>query len=94
MNIIGKRYYPMDNSYCIDLHTGKKSLICQDFDTHYTKDKVGDEYGAEFTITKNPYINPVFSGIGNRELLETFVDVKSSLTGREYRVLYNEKRVI
>ena len=90
-NIVGKFYSPLDNSFCINVHTNKNAWllpwVCgnQYNPTNY-------ESNAYFTIFSNPYKEMVKSYGGERK--ETFIKVKSSVTGNIYRTLYFENGVI
>ena len=91
--IIGKYYEPLDNSFCINCRTGKNALLVRSCpgDTYYIgPDK--EERNANFEIVTEPYLEKIY--FCNKWLEETFINVKSSVTGNLYRVLYFDKRVI
>lgn len=91
-SVIGKYYYPFDNSYCINCSNNKSALIVQrneSFDGTYYPNK--EEDGASFTIVSEPY-EEIVNFLG-KDYKYIFVKVKSSLTGNIYRTLYNEFRV-
>lgn len=83
-------YKVFDNSYCINIENGNFANLVQDHDEYYSPDK--NEDGATFEIVSEPYVEQVniFSKYEDR----TFVNVKSSLTGNVYRVLYEEGEII
>lgn len=83
-----------DNSYCININTRNYASLVQAHDEWYSPDK--DEDGALFEVVSKPYeehiyeINPYYKHYYGRK---TFVNVKSSLTGNVYRVLYYEQNL-
>ena len=83
-----------DNSYCINISTGNYASLVQAHDAWYSPDK--NEDGALFEVVSKPYeehiyeINPYYKHYYGRK---TFVNVKSSLTGNVYRVLYYEQNL-
>jgi hypothetical protein len=92
MSIIGKSYEPFDNSFCIELSSKNSALIVQpteyDLIDGYNP---GEELGATFIITSEPYTEMVSSFIGDYEC--EFINVKSSKTHKEYRTLHNRFKV-
>lgn len=89
--LIGRRYRPYDNSYCINCSNNKGTCIVQRnelFDGTYYPNK--DEDGASFIIVSKPY-EEIVHFFGDRTY--TFIKVKSSLTGNVYRTLYNKRMV-
>lgn len=83
-------YYKVsDNSYCINVVNRNHALLVQEHDEWYSPDK--NEDGATFEIVSEPYVEQIltFSKYEDR----TFINVKSSLTGNVYRVLYKEDQV-
>ena len=88
--MIGKFYNPTDNSWCINIHTRKDALIVQGVDKFYSPDK--KEIGAKFIICKEPYL--LTFTCFDRVLERTFINVKSTKTGRKYRVLFSEQNII
>lgn len=89
---IGELFEPFDNSYCKDLSNGNHTLIAQvdpdfpDFD-YVGPDK--EEDGAQFIVTSEPY-QVVVPFLGD-EIKHTFINVKSTLTGKEYITLYKPR---
>ena len=77
-------YKISDNSYCINVETGERAWLVQEHDEYYSPDK--NEDGALFEIVSEPYVEQVkiFYKYEDR----TFINVKSSLTGNVYRVLF------
>lgn len=78
---VGEKYYPYDNSGCIDLETGK---------TEYIAGTVWDNpFGNhEFIIVDGPYWDTykgVFEYVSQR-----FVTVKDTTTGKLYRTMCKE----
>lgn len=82
-------YKVFDNSYCINVVNRNRALLVQEHDRWYSPDK--NEDGATFEIVSEPYVETikVFSKYHD----VTFINVKSSLTGNVYRVLYEEGQV-
>ena len=84
-------YYNIsDNSYCINITNGNKALLVQIHDDYYTPDI--DEDGAKFEIVSEPYSQEVFTGYKDY-VTEIFINIKSTLTGNIYRVLYYENNI-
>ena len=84
-------YYNIsDNSYCINIVNGNKVLLVQEHDEDYSPNKYED--GAKFEIVSKPYSQEVFTGYKDY-VTEMFINVKSSLTGNIYRVLYYENNI-
>ena len=82
---VGEQFFPFDNSFCIDLETGKREWIAgtscgNPFNDH------------EFIIVDGPYWDHVTFGISDDEPASVlrFVTVKDSVTGKYYRVLCKE----
>ena len=80
-------YKISDNSYCINVETGMPAWLVQEHDQYYSPDKKED--GATFEIVSEPYESLIDDG--TIYVYETFINVKSSLTGNIYRVLFNEQ---
>ncbi len=81
-------YYKVgDNSYCININTGNYASLVQGHDDWYSPDK--DEDGALFEVVSKPYEEEVYE-FNHYYGRKTFINVKSSLTGNVYRVLYYE----
>lgn len=78
---VGEKYYPFDNSGCIDLETGK---------TEYIAGTVWDnEYaGHTFVIVDGPYWD-MYCCIGEY-ISRRFVTVKDVNTGKLYRAICRE----
>jgi len=83
-------YEVFDNSYCINIKTGKYASLVQDHDEWYSPNK--NEDGAIFEIVSDPYYDSV-NIIGDEFKTCNFINVKSSLTGNVYRVLYRESKI-
>ena len=76
-SIIGYRYEPLDNSWCIYLQTRQRAYI------------VTDKPNSEFIITSEPYKVEV----GNLHKEYEFINIKSINSNKEYRTLYFKKQV-
>lgn len=76
-SIIGYRYEPLDNSWCINLQTRQRAYI------------VTDKPNSEFIITSEPYKVEV----GNLHKEYEFINIKSINSNKEYRTLYFKKQV-
>lgn len=85
--ITGKLYEPCDNSYCVNLATGKGAFIVQNVNAFYQPDENGP-----FRIISEPYNQKVTTFVN--DCIHTFINVKSESTGNTYRTLYQEDRVI
>lgn len=83
-------YRIYDNSFCINIHTGDRALLVQQYDEYYRPDP--DEDGAIFEIVSNPYKEHIIDH-GVDFGIKTFINVKSSRTGYIYRVLFNESSI-
>ena len=79
-------YKIFDNSYCINVETGERACLVQNHDEYYSPDK--NEDGAIFEIVSEPYVEQVKIYYKYEDRI--FINVKSSLTGNVYRVLYEE----
>lgn len=82
-------YEVFDNSHCINVVNRNRAELVQEHDDYYSPDK--NEDGATFEIVSEPYVERIliFSKYDDR----TFINVKSSLTGNVYRVLYKESKI-
>lgn len=82
---VGEQFFPFDNSFCIDLETGKREWIAGTSCGNPFSDHV-------FTIVDGPYWDHVTFGICNNEPASVlrFVTVKDSVTEKYYRVLCKE----
>ena len=82
---VGEQFFPFDNSFCIDLETGKREWIAGTSCGNPFSDHV-------FTIVDGPYWDHVTFGICNDEPASVlrFVTVKDSVTEKYYRVLCKE----
>ena len=89
VNLNNMNYEVFDNSYCINVENGKYASLVQDHDEWYSPDK--NEDGAIFEIVSDPYYDAVHI-IGDEFKTCNFINVKSSLTGNVYRVLYRESK--
>ena len=89
MAIIGKNYFPIDNSFCINCSNGKNALIVQRHDEYYHPDK--EEDGADFKIVTEPYKEEIYF-CGPRTYM--FINVQSSKTGNIYRTLFNSRALL
>lgn len=78
---IGDIFYPRDNSWCINLETGKSAFICAAY-------CIGDEKYARFVIVDEPYWATVKTCLYNEDEVYQFVNVKSLKTGKYYRTLF------
>jgi hypothetical protein len=78
---IGDKFEPFDNSFCIDLETGKREWIAGTSCGNPFKDH-------NFIIVDGPYWDHVTFGISDDEPASVFrfVTVKDSVTGKYYRV--------
>lgn len=84
-------YYEVnDNSYCINVITHEQALLVQNHDKQYSPSK--NEDGAIFEIVSEPYYE-VVNTISDEYKIHEFINVKSSLTGNVYRVIYRESQV-
>lgn len=83
-NIIGMKYVPYDNSWCINIKTHTQAYITPDY--CYTE----GESDATFTIVSIPYEEE----IPNYAIRRTFVNVESNKTKNIYKVLYRESAII
>ena len=90
-NILNKYYVPYDNSYCVEYTTNKESYLLPWLDSNEFN-PTKEEIQALFTIVSIPYIKMIKTFCGKMEEL-TFVNVKSSITDKVYRVLFNEKGI-
>ena len=87
MSYIGLRYYPEDNSYCVRKSDGQPALLVQSDPEDKWYHPTNNEEGAVFTTVSEPYketVRCVFTSHTHE-----FIDVKSSNTGRIYRVLFS-----
>lgn len=91
-NILNKYYVPYDNSYCIEYTSNKQSYLMPWLDNNEFN-PTKEETKALFTIVSIPYTKMIKTLCGKMEEL-TFVNVKSSITDKVYRVLFNEAFVI
>lgn len=89
-NLNNMNYKVFDNSYCINIENGNFASLVQDHDEYYSPDK--NEDGAIFEIVSEPYVEQVKIFLNHYED-RTFINVKSSLTGNIYRVLYNKYHI-
>lgn len=80
---IGEQFKIYDNSYAINLETGKDVQLL-------TERCIPEEYGAEYTIVEEPYWDMVYEEAYGKYGSERFVTVQSSNTGNLYRVLCRE----
>lgn len=79
-------YYKVgDNSYCININTRNYASLVQAHDEMYSPDE--DEDGAVFEVVSEPYEEDIYE-FNYHYGMKTFINVKSSLTGNIYRVLY------
>ena len=78
---IGDLFYPRDNSWCINLETGKSAFICAAYCDE-------DEKYARFVIVDEPYWATVKTCVYNEDEVYQFVNVKSLKTGKYYRTLF------
>lgn len=78
---IGDIFYPRDNSWCINLETGKSAYICAAYCDE-------DEEYARFVIVDEPYWATVKTCFYNEDAVYQFVNVKSLKTGKYYRVIF------
>ena len=87
-----KNYYRVyDNSFCRNIKTSNPASLVQQHDEWYSPDK--NEDGARFEIVSDPYVEYIVEGgheYGNKD----FINVKSTLTGNIYRVLYNKHAIL
>ena len=82
---VGEQFFPFDNSFCIDLETGKREWIAGTC--------LGNPFkNHDFIIVDGPYWDHVTFGICNDEPASVlrFVTVKDSVTEKYYRVLCKE----
>lgn len=79
---VGEVFTPYDNSYCIDLETGRRAYITP---THC----IGEERDTIFIIIEEPYYDLVKTVCGYYAS-HRFVTVMSKNTGKLYRVLCRE----
>ena len=84
-NIIGKEYEVYDNSYCINIASGEKALLAKCA-------CISSELEASFIIVNKPYVQRVKTFFDN-SVDCLFVNVKSTKTGKVYRVLFGENAV-
>lgn len=77
---VGEVFVPFDNSYCIDLETGK----CAHISPGYC---VEEKANAVFVIVQEPYYDLVWSDAYEKYHQQRFVTVISQDTGKLYRVL-------
>lgn len=79
---VGEAFRPYDNSYCIDLETGRRAYITPTY-------CIGEENDTIFIIIEEPYYDLVKNvyGVYNSH---KFVTVRSNNTGKLYRVLCRE----
>lgn len=85
-NILNKYYVPYDNSYCVEYTTNKNSYLLPWLDSNEFN-PTKEEIKAVFTIVTVPYTTMLENTCG--EMKErTFVNVKSSITDKVYRVLF------
>jgi hypothetical protein len=76
---VGEVFVPYDNSYCIDLETGKHAYITPSFCIN--------EEETIFTIVEEPYYDLVWTDAYHKYISHRFVTVISKNTGKMYRVL-------
>lgn len=79
---VGEVFKPYDNSYCIDLETGKHSYITPTY-------CIDEEEGTVFIIVEEPYYDLV-KNIHGVYTSHRFVTVRSNNTGKLYRALCRE----
>ena len=102
-SIIGKIYVPFDNSWCIELKSGKSALIKENepeyTNTHgylhknhaYSEGYHTSEPNAEFVIVSEPYQHDVNVNVGSTRM--NFINVRSTITSKVYRTLYDDRAV-
>ena len=90
-NILNKYYVPYDNSYCVEYTNNKQSYLMPWLDNNEFN-PTKEEIKALFTIVSIPYTKMIKTLCGKMEEL-TYVNVKSSITDKVYRVLFNEKGI-
>jgi hypothetical protein len=79
---VGEAFRPYDNSYCIDLETGKRAYITPTY-------CIGEEQDTIFIIIEEPYYDLVKTVYGDY-VSRRFVTVRSKNTGKLYRTLCRE----
>ena len=84
-NVIGKEYEVYDNSYCINIASGKHALLAKCA-------CISSELGAKFIVANKPYVQRVGTFI-DKSVYRLFVNVESTKTGSVYRVLFSENAV-
>lgn len=84
-NIIGKEYEVYDNSYCINIASGKNAELTK-------RVRIESELGAKFIVANRPYVQRVKTFF-DKSVYRLFVNVESTTTGSVYRVLFSENAV-
>ena len=77
---VGEVFVPFDNSYCIDLETGKRAHISPGY-------CVEEKANTVFVIVQEPYYDMVWVDAYEKYMSHRFVTVISQDTGKLYRVL-------
>lgn len=88
--IIGKFYTVIDNSGCINLETKSHAYLVK-CDAYYDTTHDGREYLAEYIIISEPYDEDL--DFCSEKMTRTYINVVSTLTGIQYRVLFCEGSV-
>ena len=102
-SIIGKIYVPFDNSWCVEIKSGKSALIKANepeyTNTHgylhknhaYSEGYNTIEPNAKFVIVSEPYQYDVDVNVGSTRM--NFINVRSTITSKVYRTLYDDRAV-
>ena len=102
-SIIGKIYVPFDNSWCVEIKSGKSALIkanepefinlygCLMKNHAYSEGYNTIEPNAKFVIVSEPYQYDVDVNVGSTRM--NFINVRSTITSKVYRTLYDNRAV-
>ena len=102
-SIIGKFYVPFDNSWCVEIKSGKSALIkanepeyasthgCLRKNHAYSEGYSTSEPNAKFVIVSEPYQHDVNVNVGFTKM--NFINVRSTITSKVYRTLYDDRAV-
>ena len=88
-SIIGKKYYPFDNSYCVNL-TSCSNHPYENDTTSYLAGTMGGDSVKECEIVSEPFTCNVVS---SNDCIKTIEMILVNYNGNTYSIMYNEKYV-
>ena len=96
-SLIGRKYVPLDNSWCINLETQNDAYIVTYKHDGFIysgrvnpKNSPNSELNSEFVITSEPYEVEV----GNFSKKFNFINIQSINSNKKYRTLFFKHRVL